>query len=83
MELIDDKNYHKHDLQTYLKSKGLPFSYPTILRYERAGVIPSPRRKVDDFTNKWRVYTGLEIKQIAHTLSERIYESPRKKTKGK
>ena len=83
MELEDEKNYYKHDLQAYLKSKGLPYSYPTILRYERLGVIPSPRRKVDDFTGRWRTYTGIEIKQIAHILSEKVYESPRQKTKGK
>ena len=84
MELLeDDKIYYKHDLQEYLKIRGLPYSYPTILRYERLGVIPSPRRKVDDFTNRWRVYTGLEIKQIAHILSERTYETAGTKTKRK
>lgn len=80
MELQSDRLYYKNDLQKYLKSKGLPFSYPTILRYERLGLIPSPRRAVDDFTRKWRIYTGDEIKVIASILSERD-ESPRKKTK--
>lgn len=82
MELQSDRLYYKSDLQKYLKSRGLPFSYPTILRYERLGVIPSPRRKVDDFTKQWRVYTGDEIKVIANILSERD-EGPRQKAKRK
>lgn len=83
MELQSDRLYYKNDLQKYLKSRGLPYSYPTILRYERLGVIPSPRRKVDDFTRKWRVYTGDDIKVIANILSEKSDESSRQKTKGK
>lgn len=80
MELKGDRLYYKSDLQRYLKSKNLPYSYPTILRYERLGKIPSPRRKVDDFTKQWRVYTGDEIRVIANILSERD-ESPREETK--
>lgn len=70
--LIDnEKLYFKKDLIAYLKNEGLPFSYPTIIKYEKMGAIPSPRRMISGFKLKWRLYTGKEIKQIAKVLRKR------------
>ena len=79
MELDDEKIYLKKDLVSYLKSKNLPHSYPTILRYEKRGVIPSPRMNTKgmdylNFTSDWRVYTGKTIKMIAEDISRDIAE---------
>jgi len=72
MDLIDDKLYFKKDLQVHLKMLGLPYSYPTILSYERKGLIPSPRRNIESFKTKWRVYTGKEIKEIGESIKNMV-----------
>ena len=79
MKLDDEKIYLKQDLVKYLEFRGLPHSYPTILRYEKRGVIPSPRMNIKgteylEFTNKWRVYTGKTIKDIADLIEKDIAE---------
>ena len=71
MEIDNDKLYLKRDLQLYLKKMGLPSSYPTIIKYEKMGLIPSPRRTIAGFEHKWRLYTGEEIKDIAEILKQR------------
>jgi len=68
MILDNDKLYFKKDLISYLKDQGLPYSYPTIIKYEKMKAIPSPRRMISGFKLKWRLYTGKEIKQIAKIL---------------
>ena len=72
MKLDDDKFYLKKDLLLYLKKSGLPHTYPTLLSYERKGIIPSPRRRIEGFKVAWRMYTGAEIKEIANTLKGHI-----------
>jgi len=71
MKIDRNKLYLKRDLQLYLKELGLPCSYPTIIKYERMGIIPSPRRTIAGFEHKWRLYTGKEIKKIASILRRR------------
>lgn len=69
MDIKDDKVYYKGDLLAYLKSKGLPASYPTLLKYEKEGILPPPRKeKVGNFPKKWRVYTGREMKELANKM---------------
>jgi hypothetical protein len=68
----DNKLYFKKDLLTYLEQQGLPHTKPTLLRYERLGIIPSPRRRIEGFERAWRVYTGLQIKEISNILKEHI-----------
>lgn len=68
MELEDNKLYLKKTLLAHLKLNGLPHSYPTLLKYERSGEIPSPRNTI----NSWRAYTGIEIKEITE-IFRRIY----------
>ena len=72
MALQDDKLYFKRDLQIYLRSLGIPFSYPTIIKYEKLGVIPSPRLTIEGFENRWRLYTGKEIRDIAEILQKQV-----------
>jgi len=74
-ELQDNKLYFRKDLTAYLKSQGLPFSKQTILKYERMGIIPSPRSHIDTMKKgrkRWRIYTGSEIKEIAKILKYKI-----------
>ena len=74
-ELIDKNLYFRKDLSAHLKSKGLPFTKNTILKYERLGIIPSPRSHVSTMKKgrkRWRVYTGAEIKEIAKILRYKI-----------
>lgn len=68
----DDKLYFKKDLLRYLKQKGLPHSKPTLLKYERMGIVPSPRRRIEGFKLAWRVYTGAMIKEIANIMKDQI-----------
>jgi hypothetical protein len=72
MKLENDKFYLKKDLLAYLKECGLPHTYPTLLSYEKKGIVPSPRRKIEGFKVAWRMYTGAEIKEIANILKEYI-----------
>lgn len=65
-----DKLYYRSDLEKYLKKQGLPHSHPTIIRYEKAGIIPSPRNQIQ--TQKSRVYTWEEILEIGKILKDKI-----------
>jgi len=71
-EIQDNKLYLKKDLLKYLGDKGLPCSYPTLLKYEKLGVIPLPKGGIDSFRSRWRVYTGKEIKKIAILLKKKL-----------
>jgi len=64
-----DKLFYLKHLSIYLKYKGLPFSHPTILNYEKAGIIKSSRLTIPHRGNNARVYTGPEIVGIAATLN--------------
>lgn len=68
----DDKLYFKKDLLRFLKQQGLPHSKPTLIKYEKMGVIPSPRRRIEGFKLAWRIYTGATIKEIASILRKMI-----------
>ena len=74
----DDKIYLKRDLIAHLRSLGLPCSHPTIVKYEKLGIIPSPRRKINrDDQPDWRIYTGKELKEIGKILREQIKPNAR------
>lgn len=72
MDIQNDKYYLKKDLMAYLKGIGVASTYPTILKYERMGVIPSPRRTIEGFKINWRLYKGSEIKKIGRILSKTV-----------
>jgi len=54
LELEDQKLYFKKSLLLFLKQQGLPHSKPTLLKYEKLGLIPSPRRNIEGFSKNWR-----------------------------
>lgn len=70
MEIDENRFYYKRDLIAYLKSQDLPHSQPTIIKYEKLGIIPSPRNSSS--SNNWRLYTGKELKDIANSLREKM-----------
>ena len=72
MVIKDDKFYFKKDLMNILREKGLPHSHVSIIKYEKLGLIRSPRRSAENFKYKWRIYTGAEIREIVQILSERM-----------
>jgi hypothetical protein len=73
----------KRFLLEALKIAGLPFSYLTLLKYERLGILP----KAINGTNirvesNFRLYTGQEIleaveKIMTHKYPDRISELPK------
>lgn len=79
MEVRADKIYKKSHLSKLLEFNGLGSSYLTILRYERIGLIPSPRIMDEGLKVRQRRYTGAQMLEIVDIVKE--YES--KKTKGK
>lgn len=72
MYVVDEKEYSRKDLEVYLESLGLPHSHPTIIRLEKEGKIPSPRRKHGK--SLYRKYTGKQLKEIAALMRDDIYE---------
>ena len=68
MKLEKYQLYFSKTLLDYLKSKNLPHSKPSLIRYENEGIIQSPRTQVGSGKYSWRVYTGEEIEQIAEDL---------------
>jgi len=74
-EIQDNKLYFRSDLEAYLKDQGLPSTRPTIVRYEKLGIIPSPRSHIATMKKGkkgWRVYYGSEIKEIAEILKSKM-----------
>jgi hypothetical protein len=61
---MNNNIYTKKHLLLALKEAGLPFSYPTLIAYEKAGIIPQPDSKVSFADRNWRFYTGEEIENI-------------------
>ena len=69
---LDSKRMHyRSELEAYLKSLGLPFSHPTIISYEKKGIIPSPRMRVGAGIGR-RAYTAEEMIEIGNKLKSHI-----------
>lgn len=64
IRLQEGKYYHSKDLSLYLKKIGLPFSRTTLLKYEREGVLPEPKR-IKYYNKSTRIYTAKEIRDIS------------------
>ena len=69
---MSDKLYRRPALEKYLEENGLPHSHPTIIKYEKRGIIPSPRQQFDDTKYPPRAYTWDEIVQIGEILRSKI-----------
>jgi membrane protein implicated in regulation of membrane protease activity len=69
-----EKLYPKRVLQKALKDAGLHFSYPTLLRYEKNGVINRPKGEVKYADRAWRFYSQEEISTIVAIVRKKIKE---------
>lgn len=61
--------YLKQHLLKALQKAGLPHSYPTLVRYEQKGIIPSSRL-ITSKNRKWRVYSEQDIADIVKVIAE-------------
>lgn len=64
VELSMNKIFSKKHLLQALKNAGLPASYPTLLAYEKAGVVPHSEGNIEFADRRWRFYTEEEITNI-------------------
>ena len=63
------KIYTKKHLLDRLQQEGLPYSYKSLLKYEKAGVIPNDSRAdVEGARSSMRFYTDQEIEQIVQNV---------------
>lgn len=70
--------FSKQHLLKALKEAGLPASYPTMLEYEKKGILPEPTKIV--FSDReWRLYTAEQITSAVDGV--RDYVSNRDKPK--
>lgn len=70
---MDTKLYSITDLRTYLKSLGLPSSRPTILKYEKLGIIKTSRSKLPRVNgHEERVYIWAEIEEIGKIFKKKV-----------
>jgi hypothetical protein len=57
--------YTSSDFRRFLKGQGLPYGRSTLIyRFEKEGVIPSPRNP----HNGWRIYTGQQMINFAKQI---------------
>ena len=56
-----DKFYSKKHFLKALKDAGLPFTYMTLLVWERKGIIDKPKHMQMMNEKEWRFYTKQEI----------------------
>ena len=67
-----NKLHSKIMLLKILKESGLPHSYPSLLRYERKGIIKKPKGSIHYDDRIWRFYTIEEINAIASILRRHL-----------
>lgn len=70
--MINSKLYPKKVLLTALKDAGLPFSYPTLLRYEKNGIIKRPVGEIKYNDRSWRLYSEEEIATIVEIIKNNV-----------
>lgn len=66
------KLYPKKILLLALQKEMLPFSYPQLIKYEKAGVVKRPKNSIIYPERSWRFYTQNEIDECIHAI--RAYE---------
>lgn len=63
------KVFTKKHLFDALKEAGLPYSYKSLLKFERLGIIPTNNASGEvSGVNNWRLYTEKEIKEIVKKI---------------
>ena len=53
--------YSKKHLLEALKRAGQPYTYASLLEYEKKGVLPRPKHAIGFGNGRWRFYTQKEI----------------------
>jgi len=64
--------FTKKHLAAALKEAGLPYSYPTLLNYERQGIIAKPNQNAEYEDRFWRFYTQEEIDQAVENVRKHL-----------
>ena len=66
------KIYSKKILLDRLQELKLPCTYPSLLRYERNGLIKKPVNMIVFNDRSWRMYTNKEINEIIEILKKHV-----------
>jgi len=67
---MKDKLFSKRHFLQALKKAGLPFSYPSLIKMEKEGLIDKPKNMQMITNQEWRFYTAEEIKENIRKLIE-------------
>lgn len=67
-----NKLYSKQKLLEELKNAKLPHSYPSLIRYERRGIVRRPKGEVHYKDRSWRFYTAVEIERIIQKIKKHL-----------
>lgn len=70
--------YSKKHLLQALREAGLPCSYPTLVRYEKEGIVSKPAGMVGYMDREWRFYTQEEIEQVLAAVKAHVEASEEK-----
>ncbi|MCK9319378.1 hypothetical protein [Methanoculleus sp.] len=62
--------YPKSVLLKSLKDAGLPYTYQSVLRWEKKGLISRPKGEIKYPDRSWRFYTQEEIKEIIDIIKK-------------
>jgi len=73
--------FTKKHLAAALKEAGLPYSYPTLLNYERQGIIAKPNQNAEFVDRFWRFYTREEIDQAVVNVKAYLEEKSKNRKK--
>ncbi len=65
-----NKLYPKKILQKALEDANLPHSYPTLLRYEKKGLVKRPKGEIHYTDRSWRLYSEEEIAEIVEIIKK-------------
>ncbi len=64
-------SFSKKHLLAALKKANLPHTHKSLIKYERAGIIPTSANPLSfGVTNTWRLYTAEEIEQIVQKVKD-------------
>ena len=66
--------YSKQILLKKLRENNLPYSYPSLLRYEKKGIIQKPLGMIHYSDRSWRFYSTVEINKIVVLIRKYLKE---------
>lgn len=74
--------FSKKHLLEALKRAGLPYTYASLLEYEKKGIVPKPQHAIGFGNGRWRFYTMQEIKENVRRIAQYRKEKGIKNTKN-